>query len=339
MKINNIDALNTFLILISFMLAYLLPFQLFLFVYAILGPLHYFTEINWIQNNDYFVKSKVWSFIIVVFAFLIAVPVLARLSAFDILENNQLIYKVRFVMPEYLNSLFFLSVVIAFSLVVFKNKKYQLISVLVGIIIAVLVHKLPLYHVVFGIFLPTIIHVYVFTLLFMLYGAIKLKGRIGYFNVLLVAVAPIMISFLTIDQSFYYFSDIIKSTYVGNRFHVLNANLSKIVGASDGTTFFFYEIADLKIQMFISFAYTYHYLNWFSKTTIIGWHKKLTQKRSILILFLWAISIGLYFYDYKIAISLLLFCSLIHVFMELPLNIISMKQVAKSVYRSIRIRN
>lgn len=333
MKTDTIDFLNTILILISFILAYLLPFQLFLFAYAILGPLHYFTEINWIQHNNYFVKSKIWVFIIVIFALVITMPVVARLPFFNIFEKNQLLYKLRFVLSKHLNSLFFISVVIAFSLVVFKNKKHQLVSVGIGIVIAFLMHKFSLYHLIFGIFLPTIIHVYVFTLLFMIYGNLKSKGRIGYFNILLIVMIPIGIYFLNIDQSLYNFSDAIKSTYLGNSFHVLNVSISKILGISDGTKFFFYEVADLKIQIFIAFAYTYHYLNWFSKTTIIGWHKKLTQKRSIVIFFLWITSVGLYFYDYKTAIALLLFYSLIHVFMELPLNVISMKQIGRTFFR------
>src|SRR6266852_3186268 len=34
--------------------AYLAPFHLFLFSYAVLGPLHYFTEISWLHDREYF---------------------------------------------------------------------------------------------------------------------------------------------------------------------------------------------------------------------------------------------------------------------------------------------
>ena len=53
---NNIavDKLNSFLILISLGLACFLPFELFLVSYALLGPLHYLTESNWIRDKGFF---------------------------------------------------------------------------------------------------------------------------------------------------------------------------------------------------------------------------------------------------------------------------------------------
>ena len=54
----NIDILNIFLILLSGVFAFILPFQTFLFIYAFLGPLHYLTEINWLQQRDYFLNHK-----------------------------------------------------------------------------------------------------------------------------------------------------------------------------------------------------------------------------------------------------------------------------------------
>src|ERR1043165_8502495 len=34
--------------------AFVLPFELFLFSYAVLGPLHYLTEISWLHDRKYF---------------------------------------------------------------------------------------------------------------------------------------------------------------------------------------------------------------------------------------------------------------------------------------------
>ena len=64
MKTLNIDILNFGLILISFVLACVLPFELFLFGYAVLGPLHYLTETNWIVNKKYFVVNTYWKYIV-----------------------------------------------------------------------------------------------------------------------------------------------------------------------------------------------------------------------------------------------------------------------------------
>ncbi len=75
----------------------------------------------------------------------------------------------------------------------------------------------------------------------------------------------------------------------------------------------------LKMQIFIAFAYTYHYLNWFSKTKVIAWHK-IKKSRLITALCIWAGSVALYFYDYKLGLAALFFLSVLHVFLEFPLN-------------------
>src|ERR1043165_9571235 len=38
--------------------AFVLPFELFLFSYAVLGPLHYLTEISWLHKRQYFSSGK-----------------------------------------------------------------------------------------------------------------------------------------------------------------------------------------------------------------------------------------------------------------------------------------
>ena len=57
--------------------------------------------------------------------------------------------------------------------------------------------------------------------------------------------------------------------------------------------------------------------------------EKITQKKSILIGMLWFVSVGLYFYNYSIGLAVLLFLSLLHVVMEFPLNIMTIKEIIK----------
>ena len=45
------------LIFASFVIALYLPFELFLFAYAILGPAHYLTEISWLQKRRFFARA------------------------------------------------------------------------------------------------------------------------------------------------------------------------------------------------------------------------------------------------------------------------------------------
>ncbi len=333
MKTLNIDLLNTGLIVLSFLLAYWLPFELFLLAYAILGPLHYFTEINWIRDQNYFVaNNKLWIYLTIVFSLLLSIPAILRLSIFANYQEYDFVRQIVFYLPAYLNSCFFIAIACAIAFIGFKKKSHQYLVIALGVVLAVLLHFFPLYHIILGILLPTVIHVYIFTLLFMWYGNLKSNSKVGYFNVLVMVLIPFIIAYMSFSTQNIAIGETTEGIYRRNSFHLLNVNISKLLGLSDGTTFSFFRIFDVKIQIFISFAYTYHYLNWFSKTTIIGWHKMLTQKRSLLILTLWIVSVALYFYNYKIGLTLLLFLSLLHVFMEFPLNVISIKAIGNSIF-------
>ena len=95
----------------------------------------------------------------------------------------------------------------------------------------------------------------------------------------------------------------------------------------------FLSSAGLMLMRFIAFAYLYHYLNWFSKTEVIRWHK-VPKVRFIGVVTLWVISCGLYVYDYAIGLSFLFFLSFTHVLLEFPLNITSIIGIGKET-RSI----
>src|SRR6185503_2501164 len=75
----------------------------------------------------------------------------------------------------------------------------------------------------------------------------------------------------------------------------------------------------LMFMRFIAFAYVYHYLNWFSKTSIIRWHQ-VSRGRLVLIGTLWASAVGLYLYDYTLGFKALFCLSFLHLYLEFPLN-------------------
>ena len=324
----NIEKLNTLLILVSLVLAYVFPFELFVIVYAVLGPLHYFTEINWIQDKKYFVTSKTWVYLTLIFTFLIAIPGILKISNIASLNNLYPFYLLRYALPKYRNHLIFLLLIIAFSLLFWKKRKQQLLVIALGIIIAIAVHQFKIYHIIIGILLPTLIHVYIFTILFIWYGNLKEKKAVNYLNITLMLLVPFILLIINIDNTSYHFPETTKSI-IAEHFYKLNYTVLDLFGLEKKPDLFFYDSANLKIQIFIAFAYTYHYLNWFSKTTVIGWHKKITQKKSILIGMLWFVSVGLYFYNYSIGLAVLLFLSLLHVVMEFPLNIMTIKEIIK----------
>jgi hypothetical protein len=75
----------------------------------------------------------------------------------------------------------------------------------------------------------------------------------------------------------------------------------------------------LAVMAFIAFAYTYHYLNWFSKTSIIQWHH-IPRARSVAVVLVWLASVALFAYDYRVGLQWLFFLSFTHVALEFPLN-------------------
>ena len=323
-----VDLLNTFLILIALFIAYLLPFELFLISYALLGPLHYLTEINWIKDKSYFVKEKYWLQLCVVMALLIAIPALIGLDFIKNSLSKSIISIVDSVKP-YTNMAIFLCLVAAF-IAIFIKRNYLKVIVFFGMgILSFFLIKVSNFNLIIGIFLPTLIHVYVFTLLFMWYGTLKQSTKVGSFNVILLAAVPVIVYLLPSYDSWKVLSEYVKSTYVESKFYLLNVYTSKTIGASDGSNFNFSDIITGKIQLFISFAYTYHYLNWFSKTTVIGWHKNINKTKLFALLTIWIVSVALYAYNFKLGLILLLFLSFMHVFLEFPINIISIKEIVK----------
>ena len=95
----------------------------------------------------------------------------------------------------------------------------------------------------------------------------------------------------------------------------------------------FFSSAGIMLMRFIAFAYLYHYLNWFSKTEVIRWHK-VPKVRFIGVVVLWLVACGLYAYDYAVGLSFLFFLSFTHVLLEFPLNVTSVIGIGKET-RSI----
>jgi hypothetical protein len=122
----------------------------------------------------------------------------------------------------------------------------------------------------------------------------------------------------------------VKDVFVQSGFDGLNYNIYKILYPMEGKRFIVDSALGLKIQSLIAFAYTYHYLNWFSKTSIIKWHQVSKLKLSITVL-MWIGSVGLYLYNYRVGLLTLFFVSMIHVFLEFPLNIRSITGIGEEL--------
>ncbi|MEZ5082266.1 MAG: hypothetical protein R2750_02250 [Bacteroidales bacterium] len=331
---HHIDYLNIGLIIISLIFAFILPFQLFLFSYAILGPLHYLTELNWLDEKKYFINNKNLIWIFIVFALLFAFPYIFKLPVFDPIAKDKYMSRILHFFESHINGLVFLAIVMSISFVFTKRIYIRIVIIISGLVLSQILNTNSFYNIWIGIFIPTVIHVYIFTLLFMAYGALKMRSIPGYISTALVLIIPLIIFILDIQPESYIFTDLIKQTYLATDFQVVNAKISGLLGLSDGNHFYFYEKPYLKIQIFLAFAYTYHYLNWYSKTSVIGWYKNLTTKRTLLIGLLWVLSMGIYLYDYQTGFLILLALSLLHVFAEFPLNVVSIQGIIQEIKKT-----
>ena len=166
--------------------------------------------------------------------------------------------------------------------------------------------------------LPTLIHVLVFTFIFVLLGALRTRSIYGFLTTLAIVLVSFsfFINFSTPSfTSLYAKQNIVLLEGVYNAFF----NMSGLDME--------YEHIN-KILSFFGFCYMYHYLNWFSKTGVIGWNK-ISANRVILIAILYIISISIYLYDYELGLTVLLLLSFLHVVLEFPLNGLSVLSVVK----------
>jgi hypothetical protein len=122
-------------------------------------------------------------------------------------------------------------------------------------------------------------------------------------------------------------------------FNALNAELLKLFRLGSGTTpsEIYESRSGLMIMRLIAFAYTYHYLNWFSKTSIIKWHE-IPKKRTAMIVGVWVGAIAVYIYNYDTGMAVLYFMSILHVMLEFPLDHRTFAGIGKELYTLARYK-
>jgi hypothetical protein len=296
------DSLHLALLLAALALSYLLPFELLVLSYTVLGPAHYLTEISWLHDRKYFLPHRS-------IALLLA---LAALGAMFMADQFQL------------------GVLIAFCFVacaVLAAVRSRLAGLAFLVIAAMSLALLSRFEVPFGlvwVLLPTVIHVSVFTLIFMTVGALKSRSVVQFclIGIYLAAIAvilvlppsPTTVVPLLAEIGRNYFGDI--------------APALGIVLGIPHLTF------DARITGLLSFVYTYHYLNWFIKADVIRW-AAVPKPRLAAIAVLSLAATGLYLYNYVYGFFLLFFLSLLHVLLEFPLNSISIRQLGAAIGGSL----
>jgi hypothetical protein len=321
---------NIGLMIISSLFSFLLPFETFLFVYAFLGPLHYLTEISWLEKRNFFIINKKEVIVFVVCGILFTLPVFFKGISIH----------------SYASRIMMLAVFYSAIIVLIKNNILKYL--LVAIFFLISMSKKDDYNgqsfIWFGIMLPTIIHVFVFTGLFILFGALKSKSKIGILSLIVFFICPIVLLVLNKNFILAPSSETIKNNL--GHFEIINRTLVLIFGLDSSVTnlqtafqlskdFLFNSPVAITVARFIAFAYTYHYLNWFSKTTTIKWHE-ISKIRMMVIMLLWIISIVIYLINYQLGFKILFFLSIMHVLLEFPLNIVTLKGIGMELRKIVR---
>jgi hypothetical protein len=182
-----------------------------------------------------------------------------------------------------------------------------------------------------GILLPTLVHVSLFTLVFMVLGAARSRspaqfGLVAAYLaaiVLIIAVPPSSATAIPV-----------LATLAHDSFGNVPQALGRALGMPNLKL-------DARLTGLLSFVYTYHYLNWFIKAEIIRW-ADVPKSRLALVAALSVAATTFYFYDYVLGFALLLSLSLTHVLLEFPLNSVSFRQLGalagESVMRRARRR-
>jgi hypothetical protein len=337
MKPDQINYLNIGLMIVSAVAAFYVPFELFLFSYAFLGPLHYLTEISWLHERGYFTRRKQDYLLLALIAVaLLGIALFAKFALPSAPPANAAEAAQRNALGQALlqggNVLIFVAFAGALVMITLKETLYRFFAFVGIVITAIFMRGYETSTVLFSIFLPTIVHVFLFTGAFVLYGALKSRSKSGLLSLIVFIVCPAVLWWLTDAGAGRGISAYAETTYRSTGLDALNKKIIEILhlGPADSLPQIFYSSYGLLVMRIIAYAYTYHYLNWFSKTSVIKWHE-VSKVRLAVIVFFWLVSVGLYVYNYQVGLLALYCLSFMHVFLEFPLNHITFLGIGKEI--------
>ena len=291
------DTVHLGLMLGALALSYVLPFELLLLSYAVLGPAHYFTEISWLHDRSYFLPHRGFAIGLLaagIGALLITDGRLAGIVIWSAFAGAAILATVRSPVRAAAIAIFAAA---ATAIMVLEDTPFVLAAIL----------------------LPTFIHVCVFTLLFMTLGALKANSPVQFMLVGVYLTAIVLILIVPPpNRALVPALAELGNTYFGGVAPALG-RLAGVPNLQFGG----------RITGLLSFVYTYHYLNWFIKADVIRW-AAIPRPRLAVIAALSAASTALYFYSYTIGLTVLLAVSLGHVLLEFPLNGLSIRQLGSA---------
>jgi hypothetical protein len=289
------DAIHLGLMLFAFAAAYLVPFELLLLAYVVLGPAHYLTEISWLHDRSYFRPHRGIALLLAAVA--IAAALIDDASWFGFAMWSALI--------------------VCAMLAATTSAAEGTLLFMIAIALAAIMYSSGSSLAVIGVLIPTLVHVSLFTLVFMTLGAWRSASRAqALLIVIYLAAIAVILTFPPAAEVRIESFARVGQDYFGN------------VGPALGRLFWIRDLRlDTRLTSLLAFVYTYHYLNWFIKADVIRW-ADVPRARLALMIAASAASTALYFYNYAFGFTFLLALSLIHILLEFPLNSMALRQLA-----------
>jgi hypothetical protein len=297
------DAIHLGLMLLAFAAAYLVPFELLLLAYVVLGPAHYCTEISWLHDRSYFLPHR---------GIAAALAIVAIVAA--LIDN-----------ASWFGFAMWTALVVCAMLAAATTAAEGTLIFMVAMALSAIMVSSGSSLAVIGILIPTLIHVSLFTLVFMTLGAWRSGSRAQALlvAVYLVAIAVILLAPPTAEIRIASFAQA-ATDYFGN----VGPALSRLFGIPGLKL-------DTRLTSLLAFVYTYHYLNWFIKADVIRW-ADISRGRLALVIAASAGSTALYFYDYAFGFTFLLALSLVHILLEFPLDALALRQLGAAAATGLR---
>lgn len=295
-------------LILSGIAAAIAPLRVFLFAFAVLGPLHYLTEIAWLRRKQfYFREGLVSQRTYVVFSVLAVVLCLSS----------------RFVRHD----LWFwgIALMLLLSLSVWITNRYVILAITAAAVGLSFLLKTWVFFI--AAMVPTLVHVFFFTWTFMVSGSLRaLRARRTsswpgvariWMNPALMLVIPIVLVLLPMH---YHAPGGLWIKGEASSFAALHF---KLAGDLHHTMVFNRQILNdpvvAGLLRIFAFAYLFHYLNWFTKTELLEWHR-ISRRGWAIVAALYTASLAAYGVDLRLGLSVGAFLSLLHVLLEFPLN-------------------
>jgi hypothetical protein len=275
-------------------LTYVLPFELVLLSYVFLGPAHYLTEISWLHDRKYFLPHRG-----------IALALIVVALAVSFVEN-----------AFWFGVIVWIAFLVCALLAGARTALQGMILVIMALAATIFLYSHGPGFAIVGVLLPTLVHVSLFTLVFMVLGAARSRSRAQFGLVLAYLAALALIVAVPPSAA-------TAIPALATLAHDSFGNVPQALGYALGMPGL---KLDARLTGLLSFVYTYHYLNWFIKAEVIRW-ADVPKSRLALMAALSGAATAFYFYDYVLGFALLLSLSLTHVLLEFPLNSVSIRQL------------